>query len=444
MMTAESWVLSYLVNSLWQIPLLFAAGWMAARTVMHLGPAAEHRVWVTVLLLQGLLPAAVLLPWEGLRNFLAWGGPSGTSGSGVSIVMGPGNAVGRLPVSPQLLTVCALGYGVVCLWFLARFLWRCAGLRVLRHEAVGFPADTDGTRFALQCAQGLGLSQDTLAASTRIFSPVAMGIRRRLILLPAAMMSRLTEPDLRAVIAHECAHLSRNDFLKNLLYEALAIPITYHPLLWATRERLTESREMVCDQMACADHGRKEYARSLLRLATVLVERTPAKTCHALGIFDANTFERRLMKLTEKPTEMGGVRRAVLVLACTVLGLAACGSAFALHLHVNALAAAALDEKGPSKPIAVAPGVMAAQKISGPNPIYPPDAKKARVQGEVVLDAVIGKDGKVENLNVVSGPPMLQSSSIEAVRQWIYKPFLLNGDPVEVRTSIHVIYSLKK
>jgi TonB family protein len=88
--------------------------------------------------------------------------------------------------------------------------------------------------------------------------------------------------------------------------------------------------------------------------------------------------------------------------------------------------------------------VMAAQKISGPNPIYPPDAKKARVQGEVVLDAVIGKDGKVENLNVVSGPPMLQSSSIEAVRQWIYKPFLLNGDPVEVRTSIHVIYSLKK
>jgi TonB family protein len=150
------------------------------------------------------------------------------------------------------------------------------------------------------------------------------------------------------------------------------------------------------------------------------------------------------MKVTEKPIEMGGVRSAVLVVACTVLGVAACGSAFALHLHVNALTTAALDERTPSKPIQVASGVMAGQRISGPNPIYPPEAKKARVQGEVVLTAVIGKDGKVENLSVVSGPPMLQSSSVEAVRQWVYKPFLLNGDPVEVSTSIHVIYTLRK
>jgi TonB family protein len=62
----------------------------------------------------------------------------------------------------------------------------------------------------------------------------------------------------------------------------------------------------------------------------------------------------------------------------------------------------------------------------------------------VVLNAIIGKDGSVENLTAVSGPNELQQSALDAVRQWTYKPFLVNGDPVEVKTSINVIYTLKK
>jgi TonB family protein len=87
---------------------------------------------------------------------------------------------------------------------------------------------------------------------------------------------------------------------------------------------------------------------------------------------------------------------------------------------------------------------MQGQRIGGPMPIYPPDAKKARIQGTVLLDAVIGKDGTVESLTVVSGPPALRTSAQDAVRQWTYKPFLLNGDPVEVKTTITVTYSLAK
>jgi TonB family protein len=75
-------------------------------------------------------------------------------------------------------------------------------------------------------------------------------------------------------------------------------------------------------------------------------------------------------------------------------------------------------------------------------PVYPVDAKKARIQGKVVLNAIIGKDGTVENLTVVSGPNELQQSAQDAVRQWTYKPFLVDGDPVEVKTTINVIYRL--
>ena len=85
---------------------------------------------------------------------------------------------------------------------------------------------------------------------------------------------------------------------------------------------------------------------------------------------------------------------------------------------------------------------MAQNILTKAVPVYPPAAKKARIQGTVVLDAVIGKDGNVENLRVLSGPQELQQSSLDAVRQWTYKPYLLNGDPVEVKTTVNVVYTL--
>ena len=69
-------------------------------------------------------------------------------------------------------------------------------------------------------------------------------------------------------------------------------------------------------------------------------------------------------------------------------------------------------------------------------------ARETRVEGDVVLAAVIGKDGTVRDLKAVSGPAMLVSSAIQAVRQWRYKPYLLNGQPVEVETQIKLQFRL--
>jgi protein TonB len=59
-----------------------------------------------------------------------------------------------------------------------------------------------------------------------------------------------------------------------------------------------------------------------------------------------------------------------------------------------------------------------------------------------VLSAIIGRDGTVEDLQVVSGPEMLQQAALDSVKQWRYRPYLLNGDPVEVRTTINIIFTL--
>ena len=75
-------------------------------------------------------------------------------------------------------------------------------------------------------------------------------------------------------------------------------------------------------------------------------------------------------------------------------------------------------------------------------PIYPPLARSARLQGQVVLQAAISKQGTIENLKVLAGHPMLVPAAIEAVRQWRYRPYILNSEPVEVETQITVNFSL--
>lgn len=92
--------------------------------------------------------------------------------------------------------------------------------------------------------------------------------------------------------------------------------------------------------------------------------------------------------------------------------------------------------------IRVGGNVQSSKLVQGPKPEYPPLAKQARIQGKVMLNAVIGTDGAVTNLTVVSGHPLLIQSALDAVRQWVYQPTLLNGQPVEVVTQVEVNFTL--
>jgi protein TonB len=104
--------------------------------------------------------------------------------------------------------------------------------------------------------------------------------------------------------------------------------------------------------------------------------------------------------------------------------------------------AAPVVKAAPPKKIAVSSGVMAGNILVKTQPQYPAIAKAARIQGTVILQATISKTGTIEGLTVVSGPPMLQQAALDAVRTWRYKPYLLNGEPVEVGTQINVVFSL--
>jgi TonB family protein len=112
------------------------------------------------------------------------------------------------------------------------------------------------------------------------------------------------------------------------------------------------------------------------------------------------------------------------------------------------------DQDKPAQPPAEAPPrskgtrvrmggkVMNGQLTKKVAPKYPREAREQRIEGTVRLHVIISTDGKVQYVELVSGDPILAKSAVEAVRKWEYKPMLLNGEPVEVDTTVDVIFSL--
>jgi TonB family protein len=110
-------------------------------------------------------------------------------------------------------------------------------------------------------------------------------------------------------------------------------------------------------------------------------------------------------------------------------------------------AAAAAEEAssaGGEAPINVAPAVMEANLVASRVPAYPEVAKAEHIEGPVVVQAVISKDGTVDRVHVIEGDRLLRDAASEAVRRWRYKPYLLNGKPVEVATTVTVDFKLNR
>lgn len=93
-------------------------------------------------------------------------------------------------------------------------------------------------------------------------------------------------------------------------------------------------------------------------------------------------------------------------------------------------------------PVRITGGVMAGQILTRTDPVYPPEARANKIEGTVVLSATIGKDGNVEDLSALTGPAVLTGPAMDAVKQWTFRPYNLNGVPVEVRTTVTVNFHL--
>ncbi len=398
MMSFEYFVLSYLLNCLWQLPLILACGWVSSRLAGKAGTAAKHKIWVLALAASVLLPACssnISLLLERALEWVLRGGEIAAAGSvSAEVVKASGSGLAITIPAWLRLTILAAYAASVCYEAMG-IAWRGVRTWMLSRRLRGLPTSAWVEGGRERCA-GLCSGAVELAVSPDVSVPGTVGIFRQCVILPVGFLEEVSEADLSAVLAHECAHVERNDFLKNILYGAAALPVAWHPCCRLIGDRLAESREMICDERAASVGGSsRQYAQSLLRVTAMLSVRPELRSSHAVSISGNDNLERRIMNLTRTKQPVSFARRVFALAACGALAFATC--AFATALRV------ALAEPGHGT-AAESPkkvDVNALSIVEKRPPIYPAAAKKKGQQGIVRIKAIIGKEGRPENLKII-------------------------------------------
>lgn len=414
METISHSLLTFLLNSLWQIPVIAGAAAVACR-LMRNGPAGHrHAVWVAA------LAASVLLPLASVRSagrdastpfsapaapqlFASETGAAGASAPSTSLArrtVAYGPNTGALLMGAYLLFV---GFGM------ARLAWAWKRTVQIRDSA-GLSAAPSGVRQVWErCLAAFGLDGVELLASPSVASPVAAGAWRRTIILPSSLFDGASEEVLTTAIGHEMAHLARHDFGLNVLYQLLYAPIAFHPAAWLIVRGIEETREMACDELVTRKLlDAAVYARSMVSIAgSMMAVPQPGYT---LGVFDGDILERRIKRLLERP--VANLKRARWMLAAGMTGLAACA--------VIASGVAWTAQAQTTDPAGMDSAIKAARASLNALMTAPADTQRQSETHQALLDVLARDSGNQEALNGMMTYSMLVKQPMEG-RQWALK-----------------------
>ena len=165
----------------------------------------------------------------------------------------------------------------------------------------------------------LSVKTAALLCSREVTGAVTGGFRRPAVLLPTTFFGNHSLTEFLAAAAHECAHVKRHDFLKNVVYEITGLLTAFHPVTWFIKSRIAQTREMICDHVATKLVDRRAYALSLLQLASKMAPPPRSAASHAVGIFDTDILEERIMTLTTSQPRLSRLQRFVTGGAATLL-----------------------------------------------------------------------------------------------------------------------------
>ncbi|HEX3372596.1 MAG TPA: M56 family metallopeptidase [Edaphobacter sp.] len=223
-------------------------------------------------------------------------------------------------LSPSAKTALLVIWQVLFLYQLIHFGRSIYRVHRLRRDALLISPSTIG--MAGSGMTGLGIEPPhrvVLLESTAIDDPVTVGVFHPAIILPSKVIPALDEPDLTAILAHEYGHIRRKDFLVHFWCQLTALPVAWHPGIQYLMSKVSQTRELACDDYAAVRIGKRiVYARTLLRLASLCL-RVPRSNAMGLGIFDGDNLEDRIMMLTEKRTSLSRAGLIGLVLATSFL-----------------------------------------------------------------------------------------------------------------------------
>lgn len=438
------YVASYVVNAVWQVALIAAVAWLTSRLLKRLGPQAEHTVWVAALAMSVVTPA---LP--SLVSLLEMVTDPRLGSGGAAITFSPGGGGlathgGVIALSASWIWCLLACYAATLIYFAGRLVVKFIAAMAMLSIAnpVSFTPEQD--KIWQSCARAFELKGLRVLACAKARGPVALGLRQPILLLPPNFTSTCTSQDFLSAIAHECAHLKRRDFQKNLFYEVTSLLLAFHPLIRVIQSGIAHSREMICDGMVTEEHVEAaSYARSLLRLAAAMTVGSQGSNSFSVGIFDGNVLEKRVMRIRMKKQKAGAAMRygllisAAAILLSTVVGTAA--MAVPVVPQAGSQDNAQLTTYG--HVYKVGHGVSAPVLIHTVPAKYPKAVreKDEKLDCIVVLGFVVDAKGMPQDIHIVkSFRSDFDAQAVKAVKQYRFRPAMLSGKPVAVSIKIEV------
>jgi beta-lactamase regulating signal transducer with metallopeptidase domain len=332
-------IATFILNATWQITAITALAVLCTK-LLHRAPSRfSHGVWIAALGACLLIPAAtVVLQHREAIGRASEVAPTAQAGgaaepSARAIPVSFHSLSRSVSFSPRILYALLWVYGTVLLFHVLRFAWFSYETKRVCQLAYPRPLRPDLARIVEHCARSFSLPSVAVLCTAELSGPATLGFGRPLLLLPETFfLDAFPEDDLLSAISHELAHILRRDFLFNLLYQLASLPVCFHPGTALILSRIAQTRELACDEIAAQMLPTpKRYATSVLHIAQSMF--TGARSPYALGLFDTNSLEERIMNIL-KNNDTSKKTRAVRLITVCLIGAASIGlSAFSLRLN---------------------------------------------------------------------------------------------------------------
>jgi TonB family protein len=345
MKIAAEYFLSFLLNASWQMALVAVVASFADLLLRKTMARYRHRVWVAALMLSLALPLLTSLrpllksttltssapPVEAVAPVVVTADIPETNPTAAATIARPRLEIGA-GVAAVLLTI----FLVFLSYRAARFGRAWIRTRAAKRQALPFDESHRVHAIASECRRAIAAQPVTLVNSSVLSTPATVGIFRPLIILPEALAREATDEELTAALGHELVHVWRRDYLLNLIYEFIFLPLSFHPAAVLMRRRITQTRELRCDELVTELLLQPEiYARSLVQLARSAMPMARRARTVAVGIADADILEVRVMSLLKKTTMNASKKRVWLIAAALLMALPCLAAgAFAVHLNI--------------------------------------------------------------------------------------------------------------
>jgi bla regulator protein blaR1 len=461
-------------NHLWQSTLFAALAAILTLALKKNQARIRHSLWMAASL-KFLVPFSLLI---GLGGHLAsprfslsgrdklFSAMEGFSQPFTFVVVAPvnhaTNAASLLSLLPLLIAVVWL-CGFVALLILWSVRWR----RVVAAMQRSTPMNQGREVVVLRHLEKIGVVRGPMTlmlSQDSALEPGIFGIFRPVLLWPAKISEHLEDSHLKAILAHEVAHVRRRDNLAAALHMTVEAIFWFHPMVWWLGARLVEERELACDEEVLQlGNPPSVYAESILKTCKFCVESPLA--CVS-GVTGAELKKRIVRIMTPNSAEKLGPGRRLLLAS---VGLAAVAgpvlfglwkippvsaqspqpsypqaptanfAAPALYAAINSSSQSA----GEARIYHIGGGVSAPVLIFSVAPEYSEEAKRAKYQGVCVVSLIVDAQGNPQRIQVVRHLEKgLDQKAVQAVRQYRFKPAMLHGEPVAVEVNIEVNFRL--